>query len=85
MKSLCVCMRGRAMKTDPRYLLGNLYQTIPKVWLWKMVRQILCWEVYSCTLFQCVARGSRIVSNMADILTQVMHLYSTGGLMSHVL
>jgi len=25
------------MKTDPPYLLVNLYQTIPKVWLWKMV------------------------------------------------
>jgi len=37
------------MKTDPRYLLANLYQTISKVWLLKMVvRQILSWEVYAC-------------------------------------
>jgi len=28
-ESLCDCMKGRAMKTDPRYLLVNLYQTIP--------------------------------------------------------
>ena len=74
-------MKGRAMKTDPRYLLVNFYQTIPKVWLRKMVvRQILSWEVYSYILFQCAARGSRIVSNTADILTEVMHLYSRGGL-----
>ena len=74
-------MKGRAMMTDPRYLLVNLHQTIPKVWLWKMVvRHILTWEVYSCILFQHAARGSRIISNMADILTKVMHLYSTGGL-----
>ena len=44
-----MCMKGRAMKTDPRYLLANLYQTISKVWLLKMVvRQILSWEVYAC-------------------------------------
>jgi len=30
-------MKGRAMMTDPRYLLVNLYQTNPKVCLWKMV------------------------------------------------
>jgi len=42
-------MRGRAMKTGLRYLLVNLYQTIPKVWLWKMVvRDILSWKVYAC-------------------------------------
>ena len=28
-KSLLGCMRGRAMKTDPRYILVNVYQTIP--------------------------------------------------------
>jgi len=38
----------------------------------------LSWEVYSCILFQRAARGSRILSNTADILTEVMHLYSTG-------
>jgi len=70
-------MKGRAMKTDPWYLLFNAYQTISKVWLWKMVvRSILSWYVYSCILFQ---RGSRIVSNTADILTEKMHFYSTGG------
>jgi len=80
-QSLWKCMRGRAMKTDPRYLLVNLYQTIPKEWLWKvLVWQILSWEVHSCILFLRAARGSRIFSNMADILTEVMHLYSTGGL-----
>ena len=36
--------------------------------------------MYSCILFQRAARGSRLFSNMADILTEVMHLYSTGGL-----
>jgi len=36
-QSLWECMRGRVMKTAPRYLLVNLYQTIPKVWLSKMV------------------------------------------------
>ena len=72
---------GRVMKTDPRYLLVNLYQTIPKAWLWEMVvRHTLRWKFYSCILFQRAARGSRIFSNMADILTEVMHLYSTGGL-----
>jgi len=45
-------MKGRAMKTDPLYLLVNSYQTISKVWLWKMtMRQILSWEVYSCILY----------------------------------
>jgi len=29
-------------------------------------------------LFQPTARWSRICSNVADILTEVMHLYSTG-------
>ena len=69
------------MKTNPRYLLVNLYQTIPKVWLLQMVEgHILSWEAHSCILFQRAARGSRPVSNMADILTEVMHLYSTAGL-----
>ena len=36
--------------------------------------------VRSCILFQRASRGSRIFSNMADILTEVMHLYSTGRL-----
>ena len=74
-------MKGRAMMTDSRYLLFHFYQTIPKVWLWKMVvRQILSWKVYSCTSFQRAARGSRIFSNTADILTEVMNIYNTGGL-----
>jgi len=30
-------MKGRVMKTYPRYLLVNLHHTNPKVWLWKMV------------------------------------------------
>ena len=42
---------GRAMKTDPRYLLVNLYQTILKVRLIKMIVTILSWEVHSCILF----------------------------------
>ena len=37
------------------------------------------WEVYSWILFQRAARGSRMFSNTADILTEVMHLNSTGG------
>jgi len=37
-------------------------------------------DVYSCILFQRAARGSRIFSNMADILTEVMYVYSTVGL-----
>ena len=71
----------RVMKTDPWYVLVNLYQTISKVWLWKMVVwQCLSWEVYSCIIvFERAAWGSW-VSNMADILTEVMHLYSPGGL-----
>ena len=69
------------MKTDPLYLLVNLYQTIPKVCSWKMVvRHFLSWDVYSCILFQRAARGSRTCSNMADILSEVIHLYSTRGL-----
>jgi len=77
-------MKGRVMNTDPRYLLANLYQTIPKVWLWNMVVwKTLSWEVYSCILFQRAARGSRIFSNIADILTGVMHVYSTGGLICY--
>ena len=32
----------------------------------------------SCILFQRATRGSRTFSNMADILTEVMYLYSTG-------
>jgi len=68
-------MRGRAMKTDHRYLLVNLYQTIPKVWLWKIVVcQFLSFDAYSCILFERAARVSRIFS------TEVMHLYSTGAL-----
>ena len=68
------------MKTDPRYLV-NFYQTIPKVCSWKMVvRHILSWDVHSCIQFERAARGSQIFSNMADILTEAMHLYSTGGL-----
>jgi len=78
-QNLWECTTGCARKTDPRYLLVNLYQTIP-VWLWKMVvRQCLSWEVHSCILFERAARGSRF-SNKADILTEVMHLYSTEGL-----
>ena len=69
------------MKTDPRYQLVYLYQTISKVWLWKMVvRHIFSRDVYSCIPFQRAARGSRIFSNMADILNKVIHLYSWGGL-----
>ena len=65
---------GRAMKTYPRYLLVNLFQTIIKVWLWKMVvGHILSWGVYSCILFQRAAQGSWLFLNMADILTEVMH------------
>ena len=30
-------MKGHAMKTDPRYILVSLYQTITKLWLCKMV------------------------------------------------
>ena len=74
-------MKGRAMKTDPRYLVVTFYQTIHKVWLWKMaVCQNLICEVYSCILFQGAARGSRIFSNMTDILIVIIHVYSTGGL-----
>ena len=62
-------MKGRAMKTDPRYLVVTFYQTIHKVWLWKMVVcQNLSCEVYSCILFERAARGSRIVSNIAEML-----------------
>jgi len=39
---------------------------------------ILSREVHYWILFEHVARGSRF-SNMADILTEVMHLYSTWG------
>ena len=74
-------IRGRAMKTDPRYLLVNLYQTIAKVWWRKMmVWHILSCEVYSCILFERAARVSRTFSNMADILSEVMYLYSKWGL-----
>ena len=76
-----LCTRGHAMKTDPWYLFVTFYQIIFKVWLWKMVVwQILSWEVYSCILFQRATQWSRIFSNMADILTRVMHLYNTWGL-----
>jgi len=30
-------MKGRVMRTDSRYRLVDLYQTIPKEWLWKVV------------------------------------------------
>ena len=73
--------RGRAMKAGCRYLLVNLYQIIPNVWLWYMVvRHILSSDVHSCIQFERAARGSQIFSNMADILTEAMQLYSTGGL-----
>jgi len=65
------------MKTDPRYLLVNLYQTIPKVWLWKMETHFKLGSLCSI-LFKRAAPGSQICSNMADILTEVMYLYSTG-------
>ena len=73
------CIRGRAMKSYPRYLLVNVYQTIPKVGLWKMWH-ILSREFHSCILFELAAWGSRIFSNKDDILSEVMYLYSTGGL-----
>jgi len=44
------------------------------------VRHILSWEVNPCILFQRAARGSWIYSNMADILTEVMHVYRKEGL-----
>ena len=72
---------GRAMKTDPRLILVNLYQPIFKTWLWKVgVRQMLSFEVYSWILFQRDAWILRIFWNMVDFLTKVLHLYSTGGL-----
>jgi len=43
------------------------------------VWHILSW-VYSCILLQHVARGLQIFQNMADILTKVIHVYSTVGL-----
>jgi len=56
-------MKGRVMKTDPLYLLVDLYQTITKVCSWKMVvRQIFSLGVYLCILSQRAARGSRILS-----------------------
>ena len=77
-QSLWKCMKGRVMKTDPLYLLVDLYQTITKVCSWKMVvRQIFSLDVYLCILSQRAARGSR---NIFDILTKVMHLCSTWGL-----
>jgi len=51
-QNLWECIRGRVMKTDPRYLLVDLCQTISKVWSWKMlVWQCLSLEVHSCILF----------------------------------
>ena len=47
------------------------------------LKRILSWEVHSCVLFQRAARGSWIFSNIADILTEVMHVYSTGGLICY--
>ena len=45
--------------------ITNLYQTIPKVRLCKMVVwHIISWEVYSGILFQRDARESPIFSNM---------------------
>jgi len=38
--------------------------------------QNLSCEVYSYFLFERAARGSRIFSNISNILTEVMHLYS---------
>ena len=61
------------MKANTQYLLVDLYQ----------VRQTTSWEVYSCILFQRAARGLRIFSNKADILTEVMHFYSREGLTSY--
>ena len=56
--SLWECRREHATKTDPRSLLVNIYQIIPKIWLWKMVvRHIFSLGVYSCILFQRAARG----------------------------
>ena len=73
--SLWVFMTRRAIKTHPRCQLVYLYQTIPKVWLWKMVvGHILSWADFSRILFQRATRGSRMFSKMADILTEVLHL-----------
>jgi len=36
---------------------------------------VLSREIHSCILIELAARGSR-----SDILTEIMHLYSTGGL-----
>ena len=58
----------------------RLFYILYKI-VWGVLRLsiILSWEVHSCIMFERAARGSRF-SNMADILTEVMHLYSTGGL-----
>ena len=67
------------MKTDPRYLLVNLYPTISSMVIKTPVRTNLSWEVYSWILLQLDAPGSWC-SNKADILIEIMHLYNTEGL-----
>jgi len=46
------------VKTDPRYLLVNLYPTISSMVIKTPVRTNLSWEVYSWILLQLDAPGS---------------------------
>jgi len=64
------------MKTDPRYLLVNLHQTIPKVWLLKMVEQQ---SLFMHPFPTCCTRITHIFKQ-GRYSYQVMHLYSTEGL-----
>ena len=77
------------MNTDPRYIYWLIYicpflkygmeyggARTYKPWFigtW-LVWHILGYEVHSCILFKPAARGSRIFSNLADILTEIIHL-----------
>ena len=63
-----------------RYNLVNLYQTIPKVWLWKMVVwHFSAGKFIHASCFN-VLHEYHETSNKVDILTGVLHFYSKGGL-----
>jgi len=66
----CTCSTTLSYNTTWEVDLGGL----------STIASILSWDVHSCIQFERAARGSQIFSNMADILTEAMHLYSTGGL-----
>jgi len=72
-------MKGCVIKTDPRYILINLYMTIHQVWQWKMVVwHILSWDVYSYSkLYKRVTAKSYGLNRLDGTITGVQNIHWT--------